>query len=199
MTLLFTAAMLSSLLTSCIFDPKDDPCEDCDGDTSQTYLPVPLESRTGVLNNLEVAYNRRHLNKYMEVLDTGFTFFFYSGDVGGEIPAQWDRESEEQSNKNLFDVNYDDTDPSDGIQPPVSKIFMDVKWEDGVQWQTVTQDDGEKWYTATVFYNFDFQVGADDHFVNNPGSKAQFTVRNNGTDQAPDWKLVEFRDLDQDL
>ena len=123
--------------------------------------------------------------------------------MGGDIPAQWGRQDEIDSNKNLFDPGYVDNDPSDGTQPPVDKIFMDVKWEDAdgkstVQWQKVTQDSGEDWYTATVFFNFDFTLGPD-HLVNNPGSKAQFTVRNAGTPDNPHWQLVEFRDLDLDL
>jgi hypothetical protein len=198
MTLLCLTAIVSSLLASCIFDPKPGGGGGGGGD-DQTYLPVPLESRTAVLNNLEVAYRRQQITKYQEVLDENFTFFFFSGDVGGDIPAQWGRQDEIDANKNLFDKNYVDQDPSDGIQEACKKITMDVKWEDGVQWQKVTQGSGEDWFTATLFYNFQFDVGENDHFINNPGSKAQFTVRNNGTEEAPDWKLVEFRDLDQDL
>lgn len=195
MTLLFLAASLSSLQTSCFLNPE----EGGGGGTTppQTYLP--LDTRSAVLNNLEVAYRNQHLNKYEEVLDENFTFFFYSGDVGGDIPAQWGRQEELDANENLFDKNWVDPDPTDGITEPCKKITMDVKWEEGLQWQKVTQGNGEEWFTATVFYNFQFDVGENDHFINNPGSKAQFTVRNAGTEADPHWQLVEFRDLDQDL
>lgn len=194
MTLLCTTAMLSSLLTSCIFDADK---KDVPPPPGKVY--EDLTERWHVLNNLELAYEDQKIQRYDAVLDDNFTFFFFSGDVGGEIPAQWGRAEELAANTNLFDKAYVDQDPSDGVQEPCKKIKMDVQWESGLQWQKVTQGGGEEWFTTTVFYNFQFDVGENDHFINNPGSKAQFTVRNAGTEQAPHWQLVEFRDLDQDL
>jgi hypothetical protein len=193
--------MKNTILLVCLLALCSSPaCED------DTVTPPPpqttygnLTQRSHVLNNLEVSYNRRHLNKYEELLDQDFVFYFYSGDVGGNVPAQWSRLEEMEASRHLFDPNYVDSDPSDGIREACTKIDMDVKWEDGLQWQEVPQGDGEKWYTATVFYNFDFQMGAYDHLINNPGSKAEFTVRNAGTDDDPHWQLVAMRDLDQDL
>ena len=46
-----------------------------------------------------------------------------------------------------------------------------------------------------MFYDFQIDVEPDMTYINNPGAKAQFTIRNAGTEEAPLWKLVEFRDL----
>jgi hypothetical protein len=158
-----------------------------------------LSQREHVLANLELAYNRRELENYEDVLDENFAFFFYIGDVGGDIPAQWGWTDEVAAHTNLFNPGYVDTDPSDGTMPACKKTALDLKWEEGVQWQEIPQLNGEDWYATTVFYNFQFDIGEYDHLVNNPGSKAQFTVRNAGTEEDPRWQLVEMHDLDQDL
>jgi hypothetical protein len=193
--LLSGVAVLTAILASCIFDPE--PAPPTPPPPQQNYKP--LDKRENVLNNLEVSYNRRHINKYNEVLDQNFTMFFSEGDVSdGRTPEQWGRADGVGANSNLFDPNYTDTDPSDGIQPRCIKITMDVKWEDGVVWQEIqpASAPGETWYMATVFYNFQFDVEPDLHLINNPASKAQFTVRNAGTEDEPHWQLVELRDLD---
>lgn len=181
-------------------------CEDVDCSTCPLPPDPPqsyqdLSQRSAVLNNLELSYNRVHISKFEELLDQNFTFYPFSGDVGvgGDIPPQWSREVEIAATRHLFDKNYVDSDPSDGVQEPCKKIFMDVRWEDGMQWQRVPQDNGESWYAAMAFYNFQFDIGENDHFINNPGSRAEFTVRNAGTDDDPHWQLVEMRDLDQDM
>jgi hypothetical protein len=193
-SLLCMTAILATVLGSCIFDPEQgtDPPPPAQG-----YLP--LNTRTAVLNNLEISYSRRHINKYNEVLDESFTMFFSPGDVSdGKTPEQWGRPDEVTANTNLFDDNYVDQDPSNGIQPRCTKITMDVKWEEGVQWQEIqpASAPGEKWFTATVTYNFQFDIEPDLLLINNPGSRAQFTVRNAGTEAEQHWQLVEFRDLD---
>lgn len=196
-SLLCLTFMFVGIFGSCIFDP-DEP-------VTPPIPPVtykPLTTRERVLENLEKSYNDRAISQYQKVLDENFTMFFSAGDFGGgTTPEQWGREDEVQSNRNLFDRAYTDTDPSDGIQPRCVGIFLDVKWEDGVQWQSITPASApeETWYTATVFYNFQFDLEGDDHLVNNPGSKAQFTVRNKGTEDEPHWQLVELRDLDGDV
>jgi hypothetical protein len=187
-------ALCLGLVVACEDDPVKPP-----GDDSWYQK---LSQRSHVLNNLEVAYSRRHINKYIELLDQNFTMFFSSGDVGnGRTPEQWGRADEIAANTNLFDANYVDQDPSDGIQPRCTKITLDVEWEDGVTWQEIepATAPGEKWYTATTFYSFKFDIEPDIYLINNPGSKAQFTVRNSGTDGDPHWQLVEFRDLDNEV
>jgi hypothetical protein len=66
-----------------------------------------------------------------------------------------------------------------------------------VVWAEVIPEDfpSEKWYTTSVYYEFTFEMDPDMTYLAVPGSLAQFTVRNAGTDNTPQWRLVEWRDL----
>ena len=161
----------------------DDPVDN--GDPSPEY--ANLSQKQHVLNNIELAYNRRNIEKYDELLDENFTFFLSAGDVGGGLPAQWDRAVEVSANMHLF--------TSDEGYPRCTDIEMDVQWEDGVTWAEVPAFGGETWYTTTVFYSFEFKMDPNYTWLSNPGAKAQFTVRNAGTEEAPRWQLVEMHDL----
>jgi len=190
LALLATAVAMTA---SCIFDPDDPPpCEDCDTGPARKFENLSKEWH--VLNNIELAYTKRRIDKYDELLDENFTFFLSTGDVGGGLPANWDRSTEIITNTNLFV-----SDPP-GDLPRCKDIEMNVQWEDEnlnptVAWIEISTPGGEKWYTTTVFYDFQFDVEPDMTYINNPGAKAQFTIRNAGTEDAPVWKLVEFRDL----
>lgn len=180
----------------------EDDCIDCTPPPPSQYQD--LSQKGHVLINLELAYNNRAISEYTKLLDATFTMFFSAGDFGsGSTPEQWGREDEVSANTNLLNPSYVDTDPSDGIQPRCVGVSLDVKWEDVVQWQEIDSPNvpGEKWYTTTLIYAFQFDIEGDWHLINNPGSRAQFTVRNiiAGTDQAPRWQLVEMRDLGSDV
>src|SRR5688572_20587204 len=156
--------------------------------------PQDLTAKWRVLSNLEDAYNRRRIDNYDDLLDENFTFFLSAADVGNGLPAQWDRAMDVTSNTNLFAA-----DPPDPF-PRCKDIDMDVRWEDeegkpNVAWVEIDGPNGEKWYTTTVYYAFQIDVEPDMTYINNPGAKAQFTVRNAGTEEAPLWKLVEMHDL----
>jgi len=135
-----------------------------------------------------VAYNGRNINRYQQILDANFTFFLSTGDVNNGLPAQWGQAEEIDYNRKMFDKSY--TGPN-----ACKSIVMDVRIEDGIQWQSIVQESGETWYTCTVNYDFRIDVVPDKTFINNPGAKAQYTVRNAGTDAKPHWQLVEMRDL----
>jgi len=68
---------------------------------------------------------------------------------------------------------------------------------DDLAWVEVQPEDfpTETWYATTVFYTFTFEMEPNTTYIAQNGAKAQFTVRNTGTDQNPHWELVEFRDL----
>jgi hypothetical protein len=194
----FWVALLVGFVSISACDEDPVVCDDC----VPGHDDPPTPTRVSVLNNLEIAYNRRDIDKYIELLDEDFAMFFSSGDVrDGRTPEQWGRADEVAANTNLFNDEYVDQDPSDGIQPRCTKITLDVKWEDGVLWQEIepASAPGEKWYTATIFYNYQFDVEPDLHLINHSGSKAQFTVRNAGTDAELHWQLVEMRDLDGEV
>ena len=166
-----------------------DPCNDCPP-------PPPsfqdLTEPSDVLNNLELAYNKRMINRYDELLDVNFTFFLTPGDVGGGLPENWGRADELQYNSFLFDA----TPPAPF--PRCKSVQVDIQWEDNLQWVEIPSPGPpiEKWYMTTVFYDFKFEMEPDNTYLNSPGSKAQFTVRNAApTDSPQHWQLVEMRDL----
>jgi len=184
--LLCTLALGVATLSSCIFDPKqDDGPPPVDNRKFQD-----LSERVHVLENLELAYNRRTITKYDELLDVNFTFHYTDGDVGGGgVPVQWDRAEEVLVNTRLFDPNYSGANRC-------KSIFMDVRIEDGLKWSTVEANDGsgEEWFTTTLFYNFSIKAEPDTEFIPLGDAKADYTVRNAGTPDAPQWRLVEMRD-----
>ncbi|HEX5131278.1 MAG TPA: hypothetical protein VFX92_02195 [Candidatus Krumholzibacteria bacterium] len=150
-----------------------------------------LTTRENVLNNIECAYNERNIAEYDQLLDPGFVFFLADGDVNGGLPVSWDRTTEIGANRCLFDWV--------GCQnkPLATSMQMDLLFENSLQWVSVIPSSApdETWYTTTVFYNFQVEVQPDTKYYSYAGAKTQFTVRNAGTDEAPQWKLAEMRDL----
>jgi hypothetical protein len=179
------AIILLALGFACEDEELVPPCDPCPP-------PSNLTQREHVLNNIEVAYNKRRIDKYDELLDAGFTFFLTTGDVGGGLPEYWGRPEEVEYNTRLFDPNYTGSNRCKRIQ-------VDLLFEDGVQWEDTIPPSapGETWYATTVHYEFKFDMEPDDTYISLPEAKATFTVRNTGTDSAPRWKLVEMRDLGQ--
>ena len=155
-----------------------------------------LTEREHVLNNLELSYTQQSYSPFEKLLDPNFTFFFSPGDVGGNIPPQWGRIEELSVAELLFDRSLNNPN-----YPTCSSIRMDLKFESGVTWVSGVPEDfpTETWYTATVYYEFTFEMEPDQTYIAVPGSQAQFTVRNAGTDDAPQWRLVEMRDLGIDI
>jgi hypothetical protein len=156
-----------------------------------------LSAREDVLGTIQRAYNERNSDRYESILDPGFTFFLTDGDVNNGLPAQWDRGIETALTQNLFSKTQV------GSLPLVKSIIMDVQFENGVTWVEVPNPPAapaETWYTTTAYYNFQIKVqqpgySEDITYLPDPNAKAQFTVRNAGTEQSPKWQLVEMRDL----
>jgi hypothetical protein len=188
------AAMLL-VTASCLFDPDEAPPKD-DGGDSGAVQKMELTTREAVLNNIEYAYDNRKIDAYDELLDQNFTFFFAPGDVGGSIPEQWPRTDELLTAGYLFISNN---------QPvPAGPVCRDIRLNltlDNIQWVEIIPEGfpDETWYTTTIFYNFTFEMDPDQTYVATPGAKAQYTVRNMGTEAAPHWQLVEWRDLGSDV
>jgi hypothetical protein len=157
---------------------------------------LDLTQKWHVLNNIEYAYKTRRPDVYDELVDQNFTFFFAPGDVGGNIPEQWGRPDELSATTALFNSNLQTGPPYD--DPYCRSIRLDMQYDkDTMTWVEVVPDDfpNERWYVATVFYTFTFEVWPDITYIPQNGARAQFTVRNSGTDQQPRWELAEFRDL----
>ena len=148
---------------------------------------LDLTAKENVLDNIELAYNHRTLQWYTGLLDDNMTFFLAPGDVAGGLPASWDRATEVSIHTKFFDPSY---------QPlPAQSIYLDIH-SDGVQWTSFSPPGAptETWYSTTLYYEYHVEI-APNTYISAAGSKAQFTVRNAGTDVAPGWRLVELRDL----
>ena len=176
---LLIAALATAIATSL-------GCSD-DGTTPPPAPKPPepdLSRREDVLNDIEYAYRSIKsggIQKYDNLLDADFIFFYTDGDVAGGIPVQWGRAEEIKTTSGLFDN--------------ATKIDLDIDWEKLVPsgWVESTVN-GETWYSLTANYNFTIVIGADT-YLSNAGARATFTVRNAGTEAAPRWQLVEFHDL----
>lgn len=180
------ALLLVLLLSGCDADPIRP-----EGRQAPTF--VPLTSRSAVLNNVEVGWNKRRADKIDELLDANFIFFFAAGDVGGEIPPQWNRATDLASVTALFNSNT--VPPTSG--PVCTSVRVDLDLDD-VTWVEVpgpAAAAGEVWYTTTVFYTFTFEMEPDNTFIAQNGAKAEFTVRQVGEE----WRLVEWRDLGSNI
>jgi hypothetical protein len=173
----------------------------CDDDPSSPPPPPPqsgelnLTQRWHVLNNIEYAYQARRPDVYDELLNADFTFFFSPGDVGGGIPETWSRTEDLEATTRLFNSNQQSDPPAD---PVCRSMRLDLVYDkDAMTWIEIEPDDfpGEKWYTTTNFYSFTFEMEPNTTYIAQNGAKAQFTLRNAGTEQNPHWELVEFRDL----
>ena len=163
-----------------------------DNPTKPTPPPAPKDQKANVLTDLEAAYNQRNIQKYDARLDDNFTFYFYSGDVGGPIPPSWDRATELFACSHMFDSHYGGH--------PITHIQLDLTFDPAtLTWVAVQPDPnqypGETWYATAIYYQFHFEAAPDLIFENKPGTKARFTVRNAGTDDAPRWRLVEMSDF----
>jgi hypothetical protein len=181
--------ILAMGVSSCFLDPDEDTKDPPPPDEPYGDLSV----KEHVLRNIQKSYNDRNIQRYDELLDDNFTFFFATGDVGGSIPDQWGRADELPATDGLFCR----TGCNPGL-PLCRSIRMDLKYESGVvQWVDVIPEDfpNETWQTTTVFYEFTIEIEPDETFIAVPGARAQFTVRNIGTVDDPLYKLVEFRDL----
>ena len=184
-------AMLASalLVAACSDDPTSPPPPP--GQTGE----LNLTQRWHVLNNIEYAYQTRRPDVYDELLNADFTFFFSPGDVGSGIPESWGRTEELEATTRLFNSNQQSVPPAD---PVCRSIRLDVVFEeDAINWVEFEPEafPGESWYSTTVFYTFTFEMEPNTTYIAQNGAKAQFTVRNTGTEQNPHWELVEFRDL----
>lgn len=184
--------VMALCVSSCLLDPKEDPGDE---DPGQVLSREDLTQKWHVLNNIEYSYKQRRIDVYDELLNTDFTFFFAPGDVGGEIPEQWGRVDEYDSNNLLF-ISNEQSDPAP--YPVCRSIRLDLQFDkETLVWTDVIPENfpDEIWYTTTVFYSFTFEMNPDNTYIAQNGAKAQFTIRNVPQGDKDHWTLVEFRDL----
>ncbi len=180
------APLVLSALFAVVLACDDDPNRPEDGTPQPGFQP--LTSRDAVVNNLELAWTEQRIDKIDDLLDADFVFHFDEGDVGGEIPAQWDRATEVAATTGLFD--------SDHAQYPAGPVCNEVRVDlanDDLIWIEVpvpVTAIAEVWYRATVPYTFTFKMDGDLTYINNDAS-AELTVRQ----VENEWRLLQWRDL----
>jgi hypothetical protein len=153
-----------------------------DGPHPQTFQN--LSEKWHVLNNFELAHNKRVIYRYDELLDDNYTFFFDTVQNHAVVTIQWGRET--------------DVPATAALLANVSSIDFDLVDLQKVTWteKTATDNSNEKWYVGVRFYHFTVKIGSTTYTGVESG-QLSFTVRNSGTVDTPRWKLVELRDLAQ--
>jgi hypothetical protein len=186
------AGMVAFGLNSCILNPDED--KPVDKPPSQ-YKPLETTNpRDNVLINLNSAYNDRNIERYDELLDLDFVFYFSAEDVLNGTVAYWSRSEEIKANRNMFDPNY-----SNPLQEPVQDIDLTLTYPQGDdQWTQITPEDqvkyaGETWYQKIVTYNLTVQLPGDFQYVG-LNKQAAFVVRAATMDAKQYWKIVVWRD-----
>jgi hypothetical protein len=135
-----------------------------------------------VLNNFELAHNKRDMSRYEQLIDDNYTFFFDTIQNGGQVTIQWGRPDEISATSGLLNnVNMLDLDLVN-LDKPVWTEMM------------VSYNGGETWYITTLYYSFIVKIG-DTTLTSVSPAQMSFTVRNAGTMAKPHWELVELRDL----
>jgi hypothetical protein len=162
-------------------------CYDCRCDPDYCYVPPKfqdLSQRWHVLNNFELAHDKRDMTQYDRLIDDNYTFIFDTLKNDSLVTIQWGR--------------ADDVTATAGLFAAVNYMDMAVDWKDShgnptVQWSERIWGT-ETWYYTTVFYHFTIRIGATT-YIPVAGAQMTFTVRNAGTSAKPQWKLVELDDL----
>ena len=186
---LVLAALGLLLATACGDDPTGPP-------PPVENPPQNLTQRSHVLDNIEYAYNTRRLGVYDDLLNADFVFYFSSDDVGAGTPESWNRAEDLEATERLFLSNQQTENPP--ADPVCRSMRLDLVFDEAaITWVEVQPPafPTETWYAVTVFYTATFEIEPNTTYITQNGAKAEFTVRNAGTDQYPHWELVEFRDL----
>ena len=188
------ALCLATMVTnSCIFDAKEKEKDDGGGGTTANFKP--LDKRDNLLFNLELAYNQRNINRYDEMLDTDFIYFFGATDIseGNVEQSQWGRDSEVASTGNLLEGR------AGREVPPADRISLDVRYPEGEDvWTEVTPGDpekypGETWYEKTVDYNLTVVISEIDLTLTNSNPRqASFVVR--WDEGREEYQVIQWRD-----
>jgi len=181
-------ACVVMLVTACS-DPESPKPPPIAPDPGPTF--ANLTEKDHVLNNLVVSYLKRDINEYKRILDVDYyQFFFSDGDVSNGLPLEgWDKTQDELATANLLNRNS---------SAPNRIIAIDlVVAQENLIWVDVAADAPltETWWTVTTNYSFTFKTANDISYITSGSPRVQFIVRNIGTDVAPQWRLVRWRDL----
>lgn len=177
---------------SCILDPKEEKPVD---PPATPYKPLDGE-RDNVLFNLQKAYNERNLERYDQLLDVDFVYFFSNTDVANGVVLfdQWGRAREIGANRNLFDPTFSKPglEPASDIDLTLTYAAGDDKWVEVTPADQVKYPD-ETWYEKIVTYSLTVKSGDRDLVGNN--IQASFTVRwAKDQENKEYWRIILWRD-----
>ncbi len=186
--LLATATLVASL-SACLLDPKEPP--------APPTKPPPiiefqdLTEKAHVLNNLVASYLQRDINEYKRILDLDYyQFFFSDGDVTNGLPSEgWDKTQDELATTNL--LNRSSSAPNRIITIDLNVERSNLIWVELAADPPLT----ETWWSVTTNYSFTFKTANDISYITSGSPRAQFIVRDAGTVDDPQWRLVRWRDL----
>jgi len=169
-------------LPSCDSDKVTPPQE------TQSSLYKNLRSKDDVLENLDLAYNKRDFEQFKPLLDENFTFVFSERDYNaGEVDfPHWDRVSELDANEKILDPNLDG-----GKRVLSIELSLDDGGADWVPDPPNQDHPDETWYIKTVDYNLVTKT-ADDWEHRARGLKAQFAIRKD--ESTGQWQIILWRD-----
>lgn len=183
-----TVAMLAcAVLVSC-----NDPEIPKPGTEAPPTPPPPLSKKEYVLNNLVVAYLQRDIDNYKRLLDEDYyRFYFSQGDVSNGLPMDgWSRAQDEAATTNL--LNRNNPAPNRIVSIDLSVNMSNLDWKE-VDADFASPD--STWMSVTTNYSFSMRAANDFTYITTGTPRAQFIVRNIGTDTDPQWRLVRWYDL----
>ena len=171
--LLFSAVLAGG----CIFSPsKTDP-------VVQTGEYKPPTSPENVINNLQVSYRRKEVDRYAPLLRHDFIFVFQPDDAQEIGTDFWTRDEDSTGTENLFtaqDIRDIRIDLTHGpAQPPTEEGFPD-----GTMWIRISPTDLEVDQLPDIVLTVEGDI-QDFYFL--PGNPDQGEDPNH-------WYILEWRD-----
>jgi hypothetical protein len=187
---LIVLVVAAGLTTSCILDPKEEKV----GDPPAPVEFKDLSEKDHLLFNLELAYNERDMDRYAELLDDNFTFYFSDADYNDPdhpTPQQWNRDTEIGANSRI--LNRDLPGDNKVVSIDLKLGYVADNWTEEPENQV---HPGESWYRKTVDYDLRINTAASWE-LKALDKKAQFTVR--WDEDKGMWQIVMWHDLGDDV
>jgi hypothetical protein len=181
----------AALFAGCSEDPQIPPHRSGPAQTTGSF--ENLTEQWHPLNNLEVAYEQRNIDRYRQALDPDhYTFFFSPADFSsGKTDEYWDYTVDTWAAERMFDPQL----------PDISKRAVILEFDlvfdkDALTWNPVQPDStpSETWHETTVGYTYFIALGDGVRaYVQPPGASVTITVRQDPDDDL--WRIAEITDL----
>jgi hypothetical protein len=184
---IITILLLSlSVLSGCIFDPKEKPVPP---DIVDKEWPN-LTEKDDVFKYIKRVYEDMDIDHFPKVLDDNFIFWFSKTDYAdGKTPEQWGRTEELGSARNMFNAfsveKYGSITSIDLVISPEG-LWIEVP-------MTEPPFAGETWYQKTAEYYIIVET-TSEWTLQGSEKKALFTVRQSEVDGEDIYRVVLWHD-----